>query len=175
MIRRDLKPISFPNAKIKYRNFAGKAGTYNNEGNRNFMLVLSEEDALAMIADGWNVRVLEPKNEDDEKAYTLPVSVSFKKIPPKIMQITRKNKTRLEEDEVKMLDYAEIENIDLIINPSYWSRLNPKTKQMEEGIKAYLKSLWVTLAEDPFEEKYKDVPDTALASSEEFDNVEDND
>jgi hypothetical protein len=157
------KNIVIENARIGFRNFSGKEGKYNPSGRRNFCVFLDPKIAEDLVADGWNVRYLEPRDPDDEKQAYLQVAVNFSNVPPKIIVITSKNKTTLEETTVNMLDWAEIENVDLIIRPYNWD-VNGKS-----GVKAYIKSMYVTLVEDEFEKKYRDVPDAAISSLEDED------
>jgi len=157
------KNIIIENARIGFRNFSGKEGKYNPAGRRNFCVFLDSKIAEELIGDGWNIRYLEPRDPDDDKQAYLQVAVNFSNIPPKIIVITSKNKTTLEESTVNMLDWAEIENVDLIIRPYNWD-VNGKS-----GVKAYIKSMYVTLVEDEFEKKYRDVPDAAISSLEDDD------
>lgn len=139
--------------RIIFRNFAGKEGKYNREGDRNFAVLLDDEVAEAMAADNWNVKWLQPRNEDEEEkpqAY-LPVSLSFKGRPPRVVVITSRGRTNLDEEQVEMLDWANIINVDLIVRPYEWL-VNNKT-----GIKAYCQSIYVTIEEDALELKYNEL------------------
>lgn len=145
--------ISIANAKIGFRNFSGKEGKFNPAGKRNFCVFLDKDVAERLAADGWNIRWLRPRNEDEESQAYMQVEVSFKNIPPTVVQITHRGKTRLDEDTVGGLDWAELANVDLIIRPYNW-QVNAST-----GVKAYLKAMYVTLNEDEFAEKYDALPE----------------
>jgi hypothetical protein len=143
--------------RIIFRNFAGKEGQYNREGDRNFAVLLDDTVANAMAEDNWNVKWLKPREEDEDEvpqAY-LQVSVNFKGRPPRIVLITSRGRTNLQEDQVEMLDWADIQNVDLIVRPYEWT-VNGKT-----GIKAYLQSIYVTIEEDALERKYAELDEQA--------------
>lgn len=152
------KIISIENARIRFLNFSGKAGRYNPEGRRNFCVLIDDDLADKLIEDNWNVKYLQPREEDEKTQAYLQVAVNFDNFPPKIVLITSGGKTRLDEDSVNILDWAEISNVDLIIRPYNWE-VNGKN-----GVKGYLKALYVTIVEDEFESKYQDVPDSARNS-----------
>jgi hypothetical protein len=157
-----LKPIVFEDVRITFLNFSGEAGRFNAKGDRNFNLLLDDDIATQMLADGFNVRYLQPRVEGDLPQPTIEVKVKYKKRdgtrtrPPKVVLITSRGKTNLDEDMVSVLDYAQIKNVDLIINPRRWEVSGRR------GISAYLKSIYVTIVEDPLEMKYIDVPDSAV-------------
>lgn len=141
--------------RIIFRNFAGKEGQYNREGDRNFAVLLDDPTAEKMAADGWNVKWLRPREDAEEEetpqAY-LPVSLNFSKgRPPRVVMITSRGRTNLDEDTVDLLDWADISNVDMIVRPYEW-QVSGKT-----GIKAYLQSIYVTIEEDELERKYAEL------------------
>lgn len=141
--------IIIENARIMFRNFSGRETKFNREGCRNFCVVVdTKEDADRFAAEGWNVKILPAKKEGDEDRYYIKVDISFKVVPPKVYMITSKAKVPLNEDTIGTLDFAEIRNVDVSLRPYNWE-VNGKT-----GVKAYLKTLYVTIEEDEFAEKY---------------------
>ena len=139
--------------RIIFRNFSGKEGQYNREGDRNFAVLLDEKTADIMGTDGWNVKMLKARDDEEgssPQAY-LPVAVNFRGRPPRIVMITSRNRTNLKESQVETLDWVDIINVDLIVRPYEWT-VNGKS-----GIKAYLQSMYIRIEEDPLEAKYSEL------------------
>ena len=149
--------VTLENVRIVFRNFIGREGKYNKEGQRTFAVVLDEAKALEMLEDDpeWNIKWFKPREEDEEgeppTAY-LPVALEYEKgRPPTVMLITSHKRRSLGEEEVEVLDWANIINVDMIINPYPWN-VNGKT-----GTKAYLRSMYITIEEDYLERKYAEM------------------
>lgn len=149
--------IHIEGARLIFKNFQGKKTDFNEEGNRNFGVLLDDELAESLIADGWPVKHLRPK-EDDPNQYEqpwLPVKVKFDPYPPIAVLINSRGKKKLHEETIDQLDWSIIKNCDLIIRPYNY----PAIKGRPAGVSAYLKSIYVTISEDEFAEKYGDIPD----------------
>jgi hypothetical protein len=153
--------INFENKDIIWRNFSGKAGKFNAEGQRSFNVILNEDEYLTLQADGWNVRVIMPKPDQDPDTpplYILPVKVAFGKRPPVIQVIGNGRRQALTEETVNMLDWTEIKpaGCDITVNPYNYDVMG------KQGVSAYLKAMYVNIVEDHFAAKYADVPTSAM-------------
>lgn len=138
--------ITLENARIIYRNFSGVESKFNPPGRRNFSVVLEEDFALQLRADGWNIKPLKKRDETEPQRYHLPVAVTFENFPPKVVLIQGRSMTTLTDETVGILDAAELKNVDLIIRPREW----------EPGkIKAYLKCGYFTVEQNELDRKYE--------------------
>lgn len=144
--------VTMRGVRIIFRNFSGKEGQYNKAGDRNFAVVIGDEDTAGkMAADGWNIKKIDPKEGYEEEGITfyLPVAIRFDVFPPRVMMVTSKGMTPMDESQIEMLDWADITNVDMIVRPHNWEMPGGKT-----GVKAYVKTMYVTIEEDELEAEY---------------------
>ena len=144
--------VQIDNARIIYRNFAGAPSKFNREGDRNFAVVIDDQDiAEALTEKGWNVKIKPPREEGDEPFMFLPVKVKFNDRGPKVYlqnSLGGRNRVTLDEDTVGILDNVDITNVDLDIRPYDWD------VQGKTGRTAYLQSICVTQEVDRFLDRY---------------------
>lgn len=151
----------FEDARIIFRNFAGRENQYNASGDRNFCLILDEKVAALMAQDGWNVKTLRARDVEEAPQPYLQVKVNFDgPRPPAVVLITSRGRTTLPVELLPMVDYADMENVDLILNPYKW------TVGVRSGISAYLKSIYITLRENKLELKYAELPEIGIGAPE---------
>lgn len=137
--------LQIDDARIIYRNFSGEGSKFNREGDRNFSLII-DDPAVAdeLVAQGWNVKIREPREEGDNPFIHLPVKVKFNDRGPRIYLITGDRRNELDEESVGILDNVDIISVDLDIRPYDWE-VNGKT-----GRTAYLHSMRVIQEVDRF-------------------------
>lgn len=144
-------------AKIRWRNFAGREERYNRKGDRNFTIFLEDHDAEALAGMGLNVKVLPAKEEGGKDQPILKVKVKFNETarPPKLTLVTHRGRTNLGADEAMMLDMAEVSKVDLILSPYHWEN------EGKEGVAVALKTIFMTIVEDELEVAYSDIPEAS--------------
>lgn len=153
--------VTIEDARIVFRNFAGKEGQYNREGDRNFAVVLDRDIAQVMAKDGWNVKQFKSRDEDEgEPDFYIQVSVNYKGRPPRVALIGSNGRTELDEESIEVMDWVDIAKVDLILNPYEWSVSG------KSGVKAYLKSMFVTINEDELEKKYSSIPEAGASDED---------
>ena len=144
--------VQIDDARIIYRNFAGAPSKFNREGDRNFAVVIEDQDiAEALTEKGWNVKIKPPREEGDEPFMFLPVKVKFNDRGPRVYlqnSLGGRNRVILDEDTVGILDNVDITNVDLDIRPYDWD------VQGKTGRTAYLQSICVTQEVDRFLDRY---------------------
>lgn len=141
--------LQIDDAHIIYRNFAGAGSKYNREGDRNFAVVIPEKEmADALIAEGWNVKIKPPRDEDDDPFMFLPIKVKFNDRGPNVYLQTGHKMNRLDEESIACLDDVDIISVDMDVRPYDWE-VNGKA-----GRTAYLQSIKVTQEIDRFASRF---------------------
>lgn len=165
--------VTIEDARILFRNFAGGPTRFDPDNKkRTFNVIIPPELVGPMQEDGWNIKWLQPRRDefgkqldpDDVPAPNLQVQVKYMGRngpvkPPRVMMITSRGRTPLDASTISLLDTAEIDKVDVIIRPYNWD------VRGEQGIAAYLQTMFVTIREDELELKYTDVPDASAYTS----------
>jgi len=143
--------ITIENARIFFKDFSA-SGPFAGGTKRTFCVEIPEDMVSALERDGWNLKTRESRNDPDAIIHYLKVEASYRARPPKIVCIPNltRRKVYISEQTIDSLDYVEILNVDLTINPYVWEANG------NSGVKAYLGTMYVTIAEDPLDAKYAD-------------------
>ena len=149
--------ITIYNAVIgvkSYRNFSGTVNENNTSGARYFTIFLDPDFAREIEAQGAPVVWKPNKFNNNELRPQMKVHVKYHDrtgralIPPKVVEITSKGQTNLDESTIGTLDSADIQKADMIL-----SMYKNKGTIGPENCVA-LKTLYVTLDEDELEALY---------------------
>lgn len=143
--------LEINDARIIHRNFEGRGDKYNREGDRNFAIIIpNQEIADKLIELGWNVKIKPPREEEEEPFMFLPVKIKFNGRGPQVYLRTGSKLNRLDEESVGVLDQVDIRSVDLDIRPYEWN-VNGKN-----GITAYLQAIEVIQEIDRFAARDKE-------------------
>ena len=154
--------LEINNARLVYRNFQGRGDKFNREGDRNFSVVIpNQEIADQLLAAGWNLKIKASRDDQELPFITLPVKIKFNDRGPACYLVANGNVTRLSEDMVGIIDDIDIESVDLDVRPYDWE-INGKS-----GRTAYLQGISVTQKVDRFAERFARAnnPDTPFGDS----------
>lgn len=147
--------LQIDDARIIFRNFRGEGGKFNKEGDRNFALVIPDQEMAEALQNdtnqygaGWNVKIRPPREEGDEPFIYLPVKVKFNARGPIVYLQSGRNRVKLDEESISMLDEIDISSVDLDIRP-YDDEINGRPFRS-----AYLQSMCVTQDIDRFAARF---------------------
>ena len=137
--------VQIDDARITYKNFSGVGDKFNREGDRNFSVIIPNEEIANELANdlneygaGWNIKIKPPREEGEDPFIHLKVKVKFNDRGPNIYLKSGPNRVRLTEETVGCLDDMYIDHVDLDIRP-YDDTINGKPFRT-----AYLQSMLVT-------------------------------
>ena len=137
--------LQIDDARIVYRNLSGTGSKFNREGDRNFAVVIPDQDVVdELVNRGWNVKIKPPRDEDDTPFMFLPVKIKFNERGPKVYLQSGDKMVELNEESIDCLDDVDILGVDLDIRPYDWE-VNGK-----QGRTAYLQSIHVVQEIDRF-------------------------
>ena len=137
--------LQIDDARIVYRNFSGTGSKFNREGDRNFAVVIPDQDmADELVNRGCNVKIKPPRDEEDAPFMFLPVKIKFNERGPKVYLQSGEKTVELDEEGIDCLDDVDILSVDLDIRPYDWE-VNGK-----QGRTAYLQSIHVVQEIDRF-------------------------
>ena len=142
--------LEINDARIIYRNFRGEGSKFNREGDRNFAVIIPDDDIKeVLVAEGWNVKIKEPREGYDDPFMFLPVKIKFNnRGPAAYVKSGNGVPTRLNEETIGMLDEIDIANVNLDLRGYDWD-VNGKT-----GRTAYLHAIEVSQNIDRFGARY---------------------
>jgi hypothetical protein len=124
---------AFPNgyleindARIIWKNFSGRGDRFNREGDRNFHLVIPDQEICEALkndknqyGDSWNVKIKPPREDGDVPFMHMLVKVKFNGRGPNVYLDRGPNKEPLvlNEDTISCLDDIDIMSVDMDIRP----------------------------------------------------------
>lgn len=148
--------LEIEDARIIFRNFAGLGSKFNREGDRNFAVIIPNQEICdELVEAGWNVKIKPPREDGEDPFMYLPVKIKFNNRGPAAYVISgNSTPKRLNEDTISMLDEIDIASVNMDLRPYDWE-VNGKV-----GRTAYLQAIEVIQNIDRFGAQYaaKELP-----------------
>lgn len=143
--------LQIDDARITYRNFSGAPSQFNRKGDRDFSLIIpDQETADALIQEGWNVKIKPPRVDGDEPFMYMKVKVKYNENGGPIVRVqTDMGRAQLNEETIGSLDKMDILSVCCDIRPYDWELSDGKS-----GRTAYLKSMLVFQDVDRFADRH---------------------
>ena len=149
MEKKYLDNLVIENARIIFRNFSGESSKFNREGDRNFAVIVPNDEIKDILVEaGWNVKIKPPRDEEDTPFMFIPVKVKFNNRGPAAYLRSGETVTRLNEETIGILDEIDIQSVSMDLRPYDWD-VNGKT-----GRTAYLQAIDVIQNIDRFGDMY---------------------
>lgn len=143
--------------KLINKNFAGVPTQYNPGGRKEFTILFPEDVAEIYASQGWNVNIRE-RDDGMRVGYLKVDATENDKFKPLFVQVIKQGNGKYRkniwtERTIAQLDSARIKNVRLRLRPYNY------TVRGQEGVKAYLSTMYFELIEDPFDAAYDWDPD----------------
>ena len=115
--------LEINDARIIWPNFEGRGDRFNKQGDRNFHLVIPDQEiANALMNDtneygkGWNVKI-KTRDDGEPPFMHMMVKVKFNGRGPNVYLMSGNKKVELTEETIKCLDDIDIVSVDLDVRP----------------------------------------------------------
>lgn len=126
--------------RLKFKNFAGAEGMYNNAGERSFQLSLEPEDYEILKEKGFPVKA---KQVEDTTYFSMTVKLGWTNrdgsvYGPDIYLDANGKRTKIGPDEAGRLDKLGLTNVNMDVRLFHW------TKGAKEGNSCWLNAMEAT-------------------------------
>lgn len=154
--RQERRLIKIENTNFIFKtNFSGdpERDTFGSDARKATLIIPTEEQAMALAAEGVNVKQTKPKPGDDdefEPTYYVTVNINYDtNWPPKIWLVSGDSDPQLlDEESVGIIDKCYVLNVNAVLNPY----TNSRTRRTS----LYVRTMYVEqdIEDDPYAARY---------------------
>lgn len=140
--------MQITDALVTYVNLSGAASQVNQEGNRNFAVIVDDPDSeRIMLNAGLTLRPFVVNEEERGKLVNVKLNYGGYKRPNANLVIDGVT-TPLSEDTVGSVDDMDIGYVDMVVNLYNW------TVHQKSGVKPYVTTMYINVIPDELFTKY---------------------